>query len=153
MQTEPLIRRAGAADAEAVSGCVQAAYARYLDRMDQPPGPMLQDYAQVIAEHVVWVLLVEASVVGVLVLIPRPDHLLLDNIAVHPDHHGQGLGSRLLSLADSEARRLGHHELRLYTHVTMTENVALYQAKGWIATGQGIEDGYERIFMSRRLDP
>jgi GNAT superfamily N-acetyltransferase len=92
-------------------------------------------------------------VVGVLVLMPRDDYLLLDNIAVHPDHHGQGLGGRLLALADEEAARLGYRELRLYTHITMTGNVALYKAKGWVVTGQGVEDGYERIFMSRRLDP
>ena len=88
-----------------------------------------------------------------LVLIPRDDFLLLDNIAVYPDHHGQGLGGRLLALADEEAARLGYRELRLHTYVTMTENIALYRAKGWVVTGQGVEDGYKRIFMSRRLDP
>jgi ribosomal protein S18 acetylase RimI-like enzyme len=151
MQPTWKIRRAVAGDADGVAACVQAAYQMYLARMPQPPGPMLQDYAQVIAAHRVWLLLIGGQIVGVLVLMERDGHLLLDNIAVHPAHHGQGLGSRLLGLADREAARLGYGELRLYTHVTMTENVALYRAKGWAVTGQGMEDGYERIFMSKRL--
>jgi hypothetical protein len=32
----------------------------------------------------------------------------------------------LIAFAEVEAQRLGHAELRLYTHVTMTENIALY---------------------------
>ena len=161
MQTKPALRRARSGDEVAVAACVNAAYDRYLDRMDTPPGPMLQDYAHVIADHLVWVLCDRLCdnlrdsepIVGVLVLIPKDGYLLLDNIALHPDYHGQGLGSRLLAHADSEARHLGYRELRLYTHATMTENVALHQAKGWAVTGRGVEDGYDRIFMCRRLDP
>lgn len=151
MQPPWKIRRALESDAKDVAACVRAAYQMYLARMAQPPGPMLQDYAQVIADHLVWLLQIGDQTAGVLVLMERDDHLLLDNIAVHPDHHGRGLGGQLLALADGEAARLGYAELRLYTHVTMTENVALYQAKGWAVTGQGREDGYERIYMSKRL--
>jgi len=86
-----------------------------------------------------------------LVSMKKGDHLLLDNIAVHPAHRGQGLGGQLLALADSEAARLGYRQLRLYTHVRMTENVALYQAKGWVIFGQGIENGYERLLMTKQV--
>ncbi len=151
MQRISNIRRAVIDDAASVAACVRAAYQMYLARMPNPPGPTTQDYGQIIAAHPVWLLLVEVEVAGVLVLMERDDHLLLDNIAIQPVHHGQGLGGRLLALADSEAARLGYCELRLYTHVTMTENIALYQAKGWTVTGQGMEDGYERIFMRKRL--
>jgi hypothetical protein len=43
---------------------------------------------------------------------------------------------------DAEAAHLGYSELRLHTHVSMIENVALYQVRGWLVTGQGVEDGY-----------
>ena len=45
------IRPAVSVDADAVAACVTAAYSVYLDRMDKPPGPMLDDYAQIIADH------------------------------------------------------------------------------------------------------
>lgn len=141
-------------DPNSIKLCVEAAYSRYLSRMDKPPGPMLQDYSEVIARHQVWILRGDHDAVdGVLVLIPRDDHMLLDNIAVHPDRQGAGLGGTLLRLADAEARRQGYDELRLYTHVTMTENIALYQALGWQIIGQGTEDGYERMFMRKPLGP
>lgn len=155
MQIDPQLRRAVTGDGAGIAACVRAAYAIYLDRMATPPGPMLQDYGDVIAAHLVWVLSDQDRdrIAGVMVLMPRDDYLLLDNIALHPDYQGQGLGSRLLAHADREAARLGYGELRLYTHITMTENLALYQAKGWVVTGRGVEDGYERIFMSRHPDP
>ena len=82
---------------------------------------------------------------------PKPDHLLLDNIAVRPDRQGEGLGLRLIGFAEGETRRLGHAELRLYTHVIMTENIALYARVGFVETGRGREAGYDRVFMTKRL--
>ncbi len=43
MQIDLEIRRAEPEDAAAVAACVRTAYEKYLDRMDTPPGPMLQD--------------------------------------------------------------------------------------------------------------
>ena len=43
MQIDLEIRRAEPKDAAAVAACVRTTYEMYLDRMDTPPGPMLQD--------------------------------------------------------------------------------------------------------------
>ena len=75
----------------------------------------------------------------------------LDNIAVAPARQGSGLGRRLLAFAEAEAVRSGYREIRLYTHQTMTENQHLYAAIGYEETGRGIEAGYERVFMRKRL--
>ena len=147
-----MIRRAIPADRESVEAIVAAAYSPYIARIGKPPGPMLDDYAPLIADGAVSVVEdAEGGIAAILVLLPKPDHLLLDNIAVRPDRQGQGLGRRLVEFADSEARRLGYAELRLYTHATMTENIALYLRLGFVETGRGHDAGYDRVFMVKRL--
>lgn len=147
-----MIRRARPADRAAVEAIVAAAYAVYIARLGKPPAPMLDDYRRLIAAGAVSVLEQPAGTVAALVvLLPKSDHLLLDNIAVDPRHQGQGLGRRLVDFAESEARRLARGELRLYTHVTMSENIALYTHLGFLETRRRHEGGYDRVFMSKPL--
>jgi ribosomal protein S18 acetylase RimI-like enzyme len=145
------IRAATAADVPAVARIVEDAYRRHIPRMGKPPGPMLDDYSARISEGVVWVIEDDTSIVGILVLLPKPDHLLLDNIAVAPSRQGFGFGRRLLAFAEAEAMRQGYREIQLYTHETMTENQRLYAAIGYEETGRGTEAGYERVFMRKQL--
>lgn len=149
--TEPRIRAATATDVSAVTQIVDDAYRSYIPRMGKPPGPMLDDYSARVSEGVVWVIEEGTVIVGVLVLLPKPDHLLLDNIAISPVHQGLGLGRRLLFFAEAEALRRGYHEIRLYTHETMTENQRIYATIGYEETGRGSEAGYERVFMRKQL--
>jgi len=152
MMAEPRIRAATATDVPAIAGIVGQAYRHYVDRIGKPPGPMLDDYAALIDAGAVHVLaLDEGNIAAIVVLLEKPDHLLLDNIAVRPDRQGQGLGRQLIMFAEAEARRLGFAELRLYTHETMTENIALYTRLGFVETGRGREAGYDRVFMTKAL--
>jgi ribosomal protein S18 acetylase RimI-like enzyme len=146
-----MIRPATAGDRAAVEAIVGAAYAVYIPRLGKPPGPMLDDYAGLIAAGVVSVIDEHDGIAALIVLIPKPDHLLLDNIAVRPDRQGRGLGRILIEFAEHEAERRGYRELRLYTHQTMVENIALYTRLGFVETGRGREDGYDRVFMTRLL--
>ena len=133
-----MLRTARPEDRMAVETIVTAAYSIYVERIGKPPGPMLDDYAGLIAAGAVSVLEDPDGVVAALVvLLPKPDHLLLDNIAVRPDRQGRGLGHQLIAFAEEQARRLGHAELRLYTHEKMTENIALYTRLGFRKTGRG----------------
>jgi ribosomal protein S18 acetylase RimI-like enzyme len=147
-----VIRPAHPQDRRAVEEIVRGAYSIYVERIGKPPGPMLDDYGKLIAEGAVSVLEDgNGAIAALMVLLPKTDHLLLDNIAVRPDRQGQGLGRQLIAFAEAEARRLGHAELRLYTHATMVENIALYQRLGFVETGRGREAGYDRVFMTKRL--
>ena len=148
---EPRIRTATAADVSVIGQIVEQAYRHYIPRIGKPPGPMLDDYNARVSEGVVWVIGEGSTIAGVIVLLPRPDHLLLDNIAVAPARQGSGLGRRLLAFAEAEAVRRGYREIHLYTHQTMTENQGLYAAIGYEETGRGTEAGYERVFMRKRL--
>ena len=72
--------------------------------------------------------------------------------SVHVGSPGLVFGRRaLLDLADTEASAQGYRELRLYTHETMTENIALYTRLGWIKTHRGEQAGYQRVFMRKPL--
>ena len=147
-----MIRRARAEDRAAVEAIVHAAYAIYIDRIGKPPGPMLDDYARLIADGLVSVLEdAHRTMAAIIVLVPYPGHLLLDNIAVRPDRQGQGFGRQLIAFAEAEARRLGFTELRLHTHEKMVENIALYARLGFAETGRAQQAGYDRVFMTKRL--
>jgi GNAT superfamily N-acetyltransferase len=83
---------------------------------------MLEDYGALVLEGAVWVLEEGAVIAAIIVLLPAPNYLLLDNIAVSPARQGLRLGRRLLAFAEAEALRRGYCEIRLYTHQTMVEN-------------------------------
>jgi Acetyltransferase (GNAT) domain len=113
---------------------------------------MLDDYAARVAEGSVWVLEDAHGVVGVLVMLPQAGHLLLDNIAVAPERQGEGIGRRLLAVAEREALQRGFDELRLYTNAAMRENLGMYAKLGWEEYGRAEQAGYQRVFFRKRLD-
>jgi ribosomal protein S18 acetylase RimI-like enzyme len=145
------IRAATAADVPVIANIVEQAYRHYIARIGKPPGPMLDDYAARVSEGAVWVLEEAAGITAIIVLLPKPNYLLLDNIAVSPARQGLGLGRRLIAFAEAEALRRGYREIRLYTHQTMVENQRLYASIGYQETGRGSEAGYDRVFMRKRL--
>jgi ribosomal protein S18 acetylase RimI-like enzyme len=144
------IRRAMAGEAGAVAAVVNAAYRSWIARIGKPPGPMLDDYAKRIADGQVWVVGHAEAIAGILVLEETPDAFMLDNIAVLPERHGEGLGRRLLEFAEAEAVRRGRNEIRLYTNALMTENIALYARIGYVETARVTEKGFDRVYMAKR---
>ena len=143
------LRLAVPADVSEVAALVDRAYTGYIVRIGRKPGPMLDDYAALIAGGLVHVLCRDGRICGVLVLIEKDDHLLLDNAAVAPEAQGLGLGRRLVEAAEEVARNLGYATVRLYTHETMVENVALYEHLGFAVTHRATERGFDRIYMSK----
>lgn len=144
------IRPAHPADAEVVDGLVQRAYAPYVERIGRRPGPMDEDYAEKVDKGYVFVV-EDPGIVGLIVLIDEPDHLLIENVAVDPSRQGEGLGGALLAHAEAHAREAGIQALRLYTHAKMTENLALYARLGYREDERRSEAGFERVFLSKRL--
>ena len=145
------LRSAAPEEASEIAALVDRAYAGYIERMGRKPGPMLDDYAALVAGGLVRVLSRDGCICGVLVLIEKDDHLLLDNVAVAPEAQGLGLGRRLIEAAEDAAKTLGYATVRLYTHETMVENVALYEHLGFAVTHRAKERGFDRIYMSKTL--
>jgi ribosomal protein S18 acetylase RimI-like enzyme len=142
-------RLAKASDLPSIRRLNTAAYAVYLERMDQPPAPVTHDYAAEVAAGAVW--LTGEPAVGVIVLIPAGDSLLIENIAVSPSAQGAGIGRQLMRFAEQQAAALGLDRLTLYTNEVMVENLAIYARLGYRETGRRSEDGFSRVFMEKRL--
>ncbi len=145
------IRPAVAADAARIAAIVESAYRPYLERMDRRPAPMDDDYAARIAEGLTFVLEADGEIGGILVLETHADHLLLDNLAVDPARHSQGLGRRLLAFTEAEARRRGYGAVELFTNEVMVENIAFYRRLGYVETGRRQDRGYDRVFFRKTL--
>ena len=143
------VRLAAPADLPAIRDIVTAAYARYLDRMDRPPAPMLADYAAEVESGRVWV--AGEPVTGLIELTETGDSLHVANVAVHPSAQGTGLGRRLMEFAEEQARQRGLTRLDLYTNEVMTENQAIYARLGYRETARRAENGYRRVYMEKDL--
>ena len=91
--------------------------------------------------------------IGLIVLVEIGDRLLIENVAVDPDRQGEGIGRRLLEFAEGEARRAGIGTLVPYTHEKMSENLALYARLGYEEEERRRENGFSRVFLSKRLEP
>lgn len=146
------IRPAAPAEAQAIAELVQRAYGHYVDRIGRRPGPMEADYGEKVGEGLVSVAEEAGEIVGLIVLVQEPDHLLVENVAVAPGRQGEGIGRALLAFAEEAAVAAGTPILRLYTHAAMIENLAFYPRLGYEQTDRRSEAGFERVFFSKRLD-
>ncbi len=145
------VRLAVSEDLPRVREIVEAAYSPYIPRMGQPPQPMLDDYGARLAAGELQVLEDKGRVIGLLVLVGRPDSLLIHNVAVDPAAKGKGHGRALMAAADAAAKARGYGRLTLYTHVAMTENQAIYRHYGWRELERLDEDGFQRIYFAKDL--
>jgi GNAT superfamily N-acetyltransferase len=151
MNSAQTIRMAEPQDQTAVEGIVEAAYSPYVARMGKPPGPMLDDYAKLIGNGYVHVLVADERIAGIIVLIPDTDAMLLDNVAVSPQSHGKGFGKQLISFAERAAREQGFDRIKLYTNELMHENISIYAKLGYVETHRASEKGYARVYMIKLL--
>jgi ribosomal protein S18 acetylase RimI-like enzyme len=147
------LRPATEADAAAVTGLVDAAYRHYVARIGMLPGPMTEDYRQVIAGRAVTVAAAGEELAGVVVLGQTDEGFVVENVAVHPAHQGRGLGRRLLGFAEREAGRAGYDSVYLYTHERMTENLALYAKLGYVEYDRRPGPGFLLVYLRKRLPP
>lgn len=144
-------RPAEARDVDAATRLVHDAYGHYVERIGRPPAPMTADYAAAVDAGTLWVAEDDGRLLGLVVLVDADDHLLLENVAVEPSAQGRGIGGRLLTLAEDEARRRGHDRIALYTNEAMTENLAYYPRKGYTETHREERGGYHRVHFSKAL--
>ncbi|ASV37827.1 GNAT family N-acetyltransferase [Pseudomonas sp. NS1(2017)] len=146
-----MMRPATAADVAAIEAIVHAAYSPYIERIGRKPGPMLEDYRQLVQAAGVHVLENAGSVQGFIILLDDGDALLLDNLAVAPNAQGLGYGRILMDFAERQALDAGFAAIRLYTNEAMTENITQYTRRGYVETHRAEEHGLRRVYMTKQL--
>jgi molybdopterin-guanine dinucleotide biosynthesis adapter protein len=126
-----VFRRAGKADAAAVQSLTRQVYAKWIPVIGREPMPMKADYDKAVTDH--WIDLVEKDdkLVALIEMIPKVDHLYVENIAVAEPYQGQGLARHLLSRANDLARASDLPEVRLLTNKAFASNLSFYIQLGF----------------------
>jgi N-acetylglutamate synthase-like GNAT family acetyltransferase len=143
------VRQARDADVADVQRLVDVAFTPYIPRIGERPRPMDNDYARLVSEGRCWVAVAAGRIVGMAQLAVAADHVEVETLAVAPGARGTGIGSRLLDLAEEQARANSLPEVRLCTNQAMTENLAYYPRRGFRETHRDTQHGFHRVFYSR----
>lgn len=145
------IRLATGPDLQDVQLCAQAAYAKYIERMDQEPPPMVADFQQHIDLGHIHAAFYDSSFAGYVVFYPEREHMHLENVAIFPSRSGQGIGKMLVEYVEQAARKKGLVAVELYTNEAMTENLSMYPHLGYIETERKQQAGFNRVFFRKSI--
>ena len=92
---------------------------------------MSADYDVAVLTHRIELAYASDQFVGLIEMVLEPKHVTIENVAVHPDHQGQGFGRALLLHAETVARANNMQEIRLYTNSLFVANISLYLMSGY----------------------
>ncbi len=143
------IRRATVNDAPDVGLLTRAAYARWVPVIGREPLPMKADYELAVRDHLVDLLEVEGVLAGLIEMIPEPQWLLIENLAVAPTFQGRGCARILLEQAQKTALGLQLTGLRLFTNKQFASNVDLYLHHGFSVDREEPFMGGFTVYMSK----
>ncbi len=147
------LRRAGTADAPAIRTLTREAYAKWVAVAGREPKPMTADYTEALRTHRIDLLHAGGILVGLIEMIPSPDHLLIENVAVAPASQGNGFGRLLLTHAEEVAAALGYSVIRLFTNKLFSENIRLYSRFGYRIDREEILGTRTAVHMSKPIQP
>lgn len=125
-------RQAEPSDAPAILALTREAYAKWVPLIGREPLPMTADYDRAVRHHRFDLLFLDGVLAALIETVSRDDHLLIENVAVHPAFQGRGLGKHLMAHAEALAASLGRDLIRLYTNQRFAENIALYRRLGYV---------------------
>ncbi len=131
MSDKYVIKRAGPSAASDIRALTRQAYAPWVEVVGREPLPMTADYEAAVRDHLIDLAYCDENLCGLVEMVPQPDCLLIENLAVSPDHQGQGLGTTLLRHAETLATQLDRPVLRLYTNRDFGSNVSFYERFGF----------------------
>ncbi len=90
---------------------------------------MVADYAEAVRHHLIDLLYLGKELAALIEMLPKANHLLIENVAVSPAFQGRGYGRRLMAHAEQTAACMGLGEIRLYTNKLFATNLQFIA--GW----------------------
>jgi ribosomal protein S18 acetylase RimI-like enzyme len=145
------LRIACADDAGAIKTLTREAYAKWVEVIGREPLPMTADYDEAVRKHRFDLFHMGDRLVALIETVPDDDCLLIENVAVLPEFQRQGLGKRLLALAEERARASGLAGMCLYTNKRFTGPLALYEALGYRVEREELGGGGVKVHMIKSL--
>ena len=83
-------------------------------------------------------------IVGCVFALERNRDVYVGKLAVDPQRHGQGIGSRLMQAVERLARKGGKEAIELQTRIELTTNHAAFARLGFRETDRTAHEGYDR---------
>ena len=154
------LRAAAAADVEAVAALVQSAYrgessrAGWTTEADLLDGQRTDvDEVRALLPHLL-VAEDDDGVVGCCTIVPKDAHAYFGMFAVRPGLQGGGVGSALLTQAETRARQLGLRRVEMTVLSLRPELIAFYERRGYTHVGETrpFPQGDARFGLPRRAD-
>lgn len=145
------VRLAGPHDVPGITACVCEAYLPYVERIGRQPGPMVDDYMDVLRHCRVYVAVQGRSVAGVVVLVKTIEGLCLDSVAVRPALQGRGIGRCLIEHAELEAMRQGFDSLYGSAHEGLGEGISACRHLGYHEYERRVDCGNAQIYFRKVL--
>lgn len=150
-QDPTVFRQANFKDMHHVWRIVYHAYREYIPLLGRTPPTFQEDFDSHVALGNLWLFIRGEDVVGMVVLTPMLDHVLIQALCVDPSLQGHGLGRQLLAFAELRTRSIGFREMRLYTNSLMSRNLRIYRRWGFKKTHVEDYDWGQRIHMRKQL--
>lgn len=144
-------KRGGHADVAEIRALTRKAYASWVVILGREPLPMTADYEAAVTKHRFDLLCEGAAIRALLETEPRDDSLWIENIAIDPALHGQGIGCGLLDLSQKIADEEGCKHITLCTNAKMVRNISIYKKYGFQIDREEIVSHGTVIYMSMKL--
>lgn len=134
-----------------MSMLTRAAYAKWVPVIGREPLPMKADYELAVKKHLVDLLEVDGTLAALIEMIPEPEWLLIENLAVAPTFQRRGCARILLERAQDTALTLRLNGLRLFTNKQFESNVDMYLRHGFAIDREEPFMGGVTVYMSKSL--
>ncbi|MGD9934438.1 MAG: GNAT family N-acetyltransferase [Dehalococcoidia bacterium] len=136
------------ADLPRVLEVLRLAFAAHAGRVDPPSGVEHETVASLQARlenEALVVARTEGGIAGCIWCRPQPNrHLYIGRLAVDPAFAGRGIGGLLLDASIQRARALSSPAVDLNVRVELTENIAMFERRGFVIAGAESHPGFDR---------